>query len=242
MGQRNAKADAQSYRAGYPGQDEQEDPEERANVEFYQNKRESTPQGDLIDTIHKPQADGGWRGDYQKLEVHHGYIQWLFPIREPGMNMESVPLTAVEAKIMREDPEVRARIIKSYDLILDFWGCKLRDEETGEVERGENYQKLFKNLNASGHNYLRITRVLKFLGEMGLEHLKAPWMEFMIDETFVKRTIPNCADSLANYWIPVLRDDTERERLLERVHEFVPRPPEDDDVQAAEGARDELRR
>ena len=69
MGQRNAKADAQRYRDGYPGQEEQEDPEERANVEFYQNKRESTPEGDLIDTIHKPQAEGGWRGNYQKLEV-----------------------------------------------------------------------------------------------------------------------------------------------------------------------------
>lgn len=27
-----------------------------------------------------------WLGDYDKLERYHGYIQWLFPIREHGMN------------------------------------------------------------------------------------------------------------------------------------------------------------
>ncbi len=43
--------------------------------------------GDFIDQIHKT-----WWGDTPKLERHHGYIQWLFPIREEGMNYESQPL------------------------------------------------------------------------------------------------------------------------------------------------------
>jgi hypothetical protein len=25
-------------------------------------------------------------GDYRTLELHHGYVQWLFPIHEEGMN------------------------------------------------------------------------------------------------------------------------------------------------------------
>ena len=35
--------------------------------------------------------------DYGLLEAHHGYIQWLFPIREPGMNPDARPLTLAEA-------------------------------------------------------------------------------------------------------------------------------------------------
>jgi hypothetical protein len=72
--------------------------------------------------IHKPRAEGGWHGHYEKLEIHHGYIQWLFPIREPGMNVESVPLTAAEAAILRNDAAAKARMIKSYKLILGKCG------------------------------------------------------------------------------------------------------------------------
>jgi hypothetical protein len=44
------------------------------NVKFYMNKIESQPSGDFIDTIHKK-----WWGNYNLLEAHHGYIQWIFP-------------------------------------------------------------------------------------------------------------------------------------------------------------------
>jgi hypothetical protein len=118
MGQSNAKEDAQRYRDGYPGQDEKDDTNQRANVEFYSNTRECFPDGDFIDNIHKPRDEGGWRGHYERLEIHHGYIQWLFPIREPGMNSESFVLTAAEARILREDPKAKERFIKSFELIL----------------------------------------------------------------------------------------------------------------------------
>lgn len=39
--------------------------------------------GDLVEDIHKK-----WWYDYDLLEEHHGYIQWLFPIREHGMNWD----------------------------------------------------------------------------------------------------------------------------------------------------------
>jgi hypothetical protein len=48
MGQSNAKEDAKRYRDGYPGHEEKEDQNERANVEFYSNKRECTPDGEFI--------------------------------------------------------------------------------------------------------------------------------------------------------------------------------------------------
>jgi hypothetical protein len=46
----------------------------------------------VIDRVHKR-----WWGDYKKLEAHHGYIQWLFPLFEGGgMNYQSARLTKGE--------------------------------------------------------------------------------------------------------------------------------------------------
>jgi len=36
-----------------------------------------------VEDIHRT-----WFYDYDLLEEHHGYIQWLFPIREHGMNWD----------------------------------------------------------------------------------------------------------------------------------------------------------
>jgi hypothetical protein len=49
----------------------------------------------LIDKIHKK-----WWGDYERLEYHHGFIQWLFPIRSQGMNDESQPLQIHELEVI----------------------------------------------------------------------------------------------------------------------------------------------
>jgi len=45
--------------------------------------------------------------DYKKLEVHHGYIQWLFPnYYGSSFNKDAFKLTSEEAKIFRENKEV----------------------------------------------------------------------------------------------------------------------------------------
>jgi hypothetical protein len=72
--------------------------------------------GNYIDTIHEPAELGGWFGDFELLEQHHGYIQWLFPIRENGMNMRAQELQLHEAVAIRNDPKCRARVVKSYQV------------------------------------------------------------------------------------------------------------------------------
>lgn len=80
------------------------------------------------------------------------------------MNVHAQVLQKHEARIMRSDPSILKRIIESYKLILGFYGIELVDLETGKLRRAENYADRYKNLNAKPHNYLRITRILKFLG------------------------------------------------------------------------------
>ena len=50
--------------------------------------------GDFIDVIHKK-----WWGKHEHLECNHSYIQWLFPIRERGLNMHADELQLHEAEV-----------------------------------------------------------------------------------------------------------------------------------------------
>jgi hypothetical protein len=58
----------------------------------------------------------------------------------------------------------------------------LVNTKTGELRHSHRYKERFRNLNTSGHNYLRITRILKCLGELGFEHLKFGFCEFVLNE------------------------------------------------------------
>ena len=46
--------------------------------------------------------------------------------------------------------------------MIDFYGIRLVDEQTGELERNpDNYRDRYRNLNVSSHNNLRISMILK---------------------------------------------------------------------------------
>eukprot|EP00756_Hemistasia_phaeocysticola_P012139 Hpha_TRINITY_DN15175_c1_g7::TRINITY_DN15175_c1_g7_i1::g.127629::m.127629 len=204
------QADLQTYRQGYPGK--KDDPRVADNIEFYTNKRKCRPDNLLIDELHVQ-----WYGKYGILERHHGYIQWLFPIREHGLNALAVPLQAHEALKMAQNPKVMQRVMRSLDLMLDFYGTQL-DPASKAVTRRSNYAARFKNLCNNSHNFLRITRILKFLGEVGLERYKAPLLRFWAKEAFGNdRLLAGCIRSLCEYWVHTLKDDSERAEIARYV-------------------------
>jgi len=195
--------DLKTYRDGYP--QIRDNPAINDNLSFYSETLRSRPNNLLISEFHTSK-----RGQYDFLEREHGYIQWLFPIQEHGMNYESVPLQKHEIETMRTNPLIVNRIVESYKLMLDFFGMCLKDATTGEIGRSENFEARYKNLDWSSHNYLRITRILKCLGEMGLEHFKKHWLMFFIQEVYEHKELTNTASSLDRYWLGTLRDDKER--------------------------------
>ncbi|XP_036415691.1 opioid growth factor receptor-like protein 1 [Colossoma macropomum] len=189
------------------------------NLLFYQNKMKSRPDGVSIEEFHKK-----WYHDYSRLEWVHSYIQWLFPIQEQGMNYDSQPLTPEEIKLFRKDDPVKGRLLKSYKLMLDFYGIKLLDEETGEVGRAENWQDRFKNLDRNTHNNLRITRILKCLGILGFQHYQAPLVKFFLTETLVNRSLPRVKQSVLDYFMFSVLDKSERKQLIRFAFEkFEPK-------------------
>ncbi|KAG6332813.1 hypothetical protein ID866_6277 [Astraeus odoratus] len=181
------------------------------NLEFYQNKLRCRPDGLLVDEILSQ-----WQGDYEELEFNHGYIQWLFPIREDGMNFEAQRLTPHEISAMKSDTEVMRRVLKAYTMMLDFYGMRLHSEETGLVGRvlpPQSYSSRYRNLVRAPHNNLRITRMLKFLSELGLERLNAGLLLHILNEQseHAELKTPFIRDSMDRWWSNCIRDNHERE-------------------------------
>ncbi|KAJ3747119.1 opioid growth factor receptor conserved region-domain-containing protein [Lentinula detonsa] len=204
----NLPADIQEFLENYPYGSDDESLSD--NLEFYRNRLRCRPDKLLVEQIHEQ-----WLGDYDKLEYKHGFIQWLFPIREHGMNYESQPLQCHEIEALKSDPNAIARIIESYELMLDFYGMRLVSLETGEVERSlppRDYAARYKNLIRSSHNNLRISRILKCLSEFGLERLNAGFLLHVLSEQSESKELnsPSVRGSMDRWWANCVRNDSER--------------------------------
>nr|XP_029539535.1 uncharacterized protein LOC115143353 isoform X2 [Oncorhynchus nerka] len=225
---KSAAKDMQKYRHDYPehrsnlffGWQQQED---MPNLQFYREQIPSSPDGVFIEDFHKK-----WNRQYLKLERVHSYIQWLFPLQEPGMNNQAKELTKKEIEAFLQDETAKKRLVKSYKLMLDFYGIQLSNDSTGEVRRANNWRDRFDNLDRHTHNNLRITRILKCLGTLGFTHYQAPLVHFFLEETLVKGNLYNVKESVLNYFIFAVIDKQQRRELVkyaykhyEPKHEFV---------------------
>ncbi|KAJ8248072.1 hypothetical protein GJAV_G00237940 [Gymnothorax javanicus] len=208
-----AARDLYKYRHSYPNHKEPRSTEYR-NLRFYMNKIPLVPDGIYIEEILNK-----WRGDYDKLEHNHSYIQWLFPLREQGLNFYAQELTEVEIKEFQSTREARRRFLLAYSIMLDFYGIALIDKN-GNVSRATNWRDRFQHLNESQHNYLRITRILKSLGELGFESFKRPLVQLLLEEALVERTLPNMLHSALEYFVYTLRDRAQRRALLRFARQY----------------------
>ncbi|XP_041804441.1 opioid growth factor receptor-like [Chelmon rostratus] len=224
----NAARDMHNYRHDYPNQLRLQHwnrpaSDDKPNLMFYLGLRPSQPDGVYIHNFHNM-----WSGEYDALEYVHTYIQWLFPLQEPGVNNEASPLTKEEIKGFLENSTAKENLLKSYKLMLDFYGIELCDEKTGEVQRASNWRDRFNNLNTHTHNNLRITRILKCQGTLGYPQYQAPLVRFFLEETLVHGELPNVKDSVLNYFVFAVLDKRQRRRLIkfaylnyDRKDEFV---------------------
>ncbi|XP_061601363.1 opioid growth factor receptor-like protein 1 [Cololabis saira] len=221
-----AARDLYKYRHSYPNYRKSRQPNEYRNLRFYMNKIPLVPDGIYVEEILTK-----WRGDYDKLEHNHTYIQWLFPLREQGLNFYAHELTQDEIKEFQSTREAKRRFLAAYSLMLDFYGVRLLDK-SGNVARASNWKERFQHLNESHHNYLRITRILKSLGELGYEAFKAPLVRLFLEESLCAGTLPNMQHSVLEYFVYTVRLPATRRRLLRfarqhyrPAHAFLWGPP-----------------
>ncbi|XP_062981034.1 opioid growth factor receptor-like protein 1 isoform X2 [Elgaria multicarinata webbii] len=203
-----AARDLYKYRHQYPNFKDLRYQNDLCNLRFYKNKIPFKPDGVYIEEVLNK-----WKGDYEKLEHNHTYIQWLFPLREQGLNFYAKELTTYEIEEFKKTKEAIRRFLLAYKMMLEFFGIKLIDKN-GNVARASNWQERFQHLNESQHNYLRITRILKSLGELGYESFKPPLVKFILHEALVEDTILNIKQSALEYFVYTIRDRRERRKLL----------------------------
>uniref|UniRef100_A0A8D3ANH8 Opioid growth factor receptor 2 n=1 Tax=Scophthalmus maximus TaxID=52904 RepID=A0A8D3ANH8_SCOMX len=144
------------------------------------------------------------------------------------MNNDASTLTKGEIEDFLANGTARENLLRSYELMLDFYGIMLCNEKTGEVKRASHWRDRFCNLNNHTHNNLRITRILKCLGTLGFPHYQAPLVHFFLMETLVRGELPNIKDSVLNYFVFAVLDKRERRNLVkfaylnyDRKDEFV---------------------
>uniref|UniRef100_UPI003AAE9CFC uncharacterized protein n=1 Tax=Centroberyx gerrardi TaxID=166262 RepID=UPI003AAE9CFC len=225
---KNAARDMQNYRRDYPQLKSRRQRWNQAydtpNLDFYLGHRPSSPDSISIHEFHSSE----WYGNYDKLERVHTFIQWLFPLQEPGVNYQASELTKEEIEAFLVSDLAKDNLLKSYKLMLDFYGIELCDVKTGEVQRASNWREQFYNLNNNTHNNLRITRILKCLGTLGFGHYQAPLVRFFLKETLVHGELPNVKESVLNYFVFAVLDKTKRRNLVkfaymnyDRKDEFV---------------------
>jgi len=62
------------------------------------------------------------------------------------MNYESQALQPHEIISMRSSTEIMKRIMRSYEMMLDFYGMRLVSTETGLLARSEDFSDRYENL------------------------------------------------------------------------------------------------
>ena len=132
-------------------------------VEFYRN-RAPNHSGHMISEIRK------W--NIEKLEIHHDYIQWLFPLRKRTEKIPGIPvLDNDQINVFQNDSVLKREIIKSLEIMLKFFGLMIsREDGRIQVKRSHQWEKRKHHwLRPGNHNYWRISRILESLVILGLK-------------------------------------------------------------------------
>jgi len=151
------------------------------NIFFYSNAMKSKPYGTYIKVMHQQ-----WRGNYDRLEDDHSYIQWLFPnFYQSAFNSAADPLTHEEAECFKTNLPLAKTLVESYELILDFFGIRITNHTTGDLERTEGFEPRYKDAFLKYyHNHLRMRRILTHLNNVGFRRYAIKLVDFLEKEIY----------------------------------------------------------
>ncbi|KAF8746718.1 Opioid growth factor receptor (OGFr) conserved region, partial [Rhizoctonia solani] len=214
--------DVKEFLDGYPNNQTVNARSGKQNLSFYSNELKCRPDGLLIEDLLDK-----WQGKHNLLEAKHGFIQWLFPIPEQGVNMFANPLTEHEIEEITSSSTILLRVRRSYELMLDFYGMRLMDTESGLVGRKEDgWEERYRNLTYSPHNNLRITRILKCLSILSYPHYTAPFVLHVLNEQSEHGLLnaPMLQNSLDKWWANCNRNQQERQTIQEIISQVRSKP------------------
>ena len=134
-------------------------------IDFFQNKIRNIDSLTYNDILNY---------DNKKLEDKHNYIQYLFPLPVKSRYNPNAPvISQIFINEAINNMEIRKNIIKSFLRMLNFYGYSYSVKPFDIIDKGETKQWLTKQ----NHNYLRITRILKFLMLVKMDLLAYKFVE-----------------------------------------------------------------
>ena len=105
------------------------------------------------------------------LESTHDYIQWVFPLPERSAYNASAPvLTRSDIAAFHAAPELRARLLRAFGRLLDFYGFAMASDQPDRctITPGPHHaQRTAHWITPHDHNFLRISRILRCLHLLG---------------------------------------------------------------------------
>lgn len=145
-----------------------------------------------------------WRFSHAELEGNHDYIQWLFPLLErSAFNPYAPVLDAATIERFRSVEMLKQNLERSLAVMLDFYGLGIAGERiarsAGFDERAANW------LTPFNHNFLRLTRMLKSLSLLGLEH-RAAQLFGCLEEVYAEYAAV-IGDRTLGFWRRAVEDD-----------------------------------
>ncbi|XP_014770405.1 opioid growth factor receptor-like protein 1 [Octopus bimaculoides] len=181
-----------------------------SNLKFYFNKQPSLPNGAYIEVILE-----SWAEDFEILQHHNGYIQWLFPLpRSSKTNIYAQPLTEEERSIISTEPILRRRVLQAFKVMLTFYGIEM----VGPHHFGHfpNFRERFDNFQRYPNNFKRITRMVESLRYLDFQVQAVFFVKFLADMVRFQ-LLPKAEESINDYWIPQLsrREQFQLQNLLD---------------------------
>ena len=136
-----------------------------------------------------PDNSGRYLRDVQQqglheLEAVHNYIQWLFPLPEPSAAVPNSPvLTPQDIGEFRKDARLKAGLLKSFEIMLTFYGLELADINGRlHVAPAASFPARSQVwLTPCNHNFLRLSRILRCLNQLGCERHARALLEALQD-------------------------------------------------------------
>lgn len=143
------------------------------------------------------------RWDDAQLEQVHDYIQWVFPLpARSAFNPYAPVLTDADIAAFRERAELRERVGDAVDRILAFYGFERNTDEAGGpvIEQARDFPERSRVwLTPGNHNFLRITRILKFLVLIGMEPLARAFWRALAELRATHRSV--IGERTAGFWM-----------------------------------------
>lgn len=144
--------------------------------------------------------------DDGKLEDAHDYIQWLFPSREKSRYNKNAPLlNDHDIDEFKQRPDLKENVRKSVVRMLNFYGWNFASNRLDPIVGKLGSKIAGKPFGLiSEHNFLRCTRIMKFLTMIG-DHFHSSIFFHMLLRSVMKNqavhTLVRAHEDTMTHWI-----------------------------------------